>query len=490
MIPYIIKSFRGGVSDESNKGIAGAYKFGYALDIHGRDDILTNKQAMVTLLSDAATVFGTGNLATTQTGITKFFVPASDGTTYCFSSTGSVFARSGDGIFNFVYNDENGDIKGAAEWQLSDGVNYLYWATNTSVARKELAGVDILPASGTARWTDVEADYRTTLDPADYHTMKAATGKLMIANGNYLASINYDGDFDAAEFNVRPGNLIKALEERDDYVILGSHRKENSEEGHIWSCMVSATNWIQKKKIPVKGVNALIDTEMLLLQGGDKGELFFSDFNNAVPLHGIYGGGQCTPEGVSVENDLAVFGMYGGDNPGIWSYGRSRKNRPMALGYDYRLAQTVLGNAISTIAAVAMIDGLLLASWGTATGYGVDCVSSTTKAAAVYEGLEFDGGRPYWKKNFNHIVLNMLPLPAGCTISAKFKLDKDVSWKYAVTGNNATIFSEADAVEAIFSTGQKANIYEVGIESNPSGNTSPGIIAINTYIDESGTEFN
>ena len=34
MIPYIIKSFRGGVSDESNKGVAGAYKFGYGLDIH------------------------------------------------------------------------------------------------------------------------------------------------------------------------------------------------------------------------------------------------------------------------------------------------------------------------------------------------------------------------------------------------------------------------------------------------------------------------
>jgi len=265
-IPYIISTFRGGISDESDKGVIGSYKFSYGLNIHSRDDIATAKQAMVT-------VFDVNR--TTQTGIIQHFVPATDGTTYCFGSTGSVFARSGDGAWNFVYNDENGAIKGAYEWGLNDGTTYLMWATNTKIARKLLQGVDITPDSGTARWTDVEDNWITTLDPADYHTMRQACGSLMIANGNFLAKVDYDGTFNNAALNLRPGHLIKAIEERDDYVILGSYRKDNSEEGHIWSWITTATNWIQKKRIPVKGVNALINTEMLLLQGGADGELFF-----------------------------------------------------------------------------------------------------------------------------------------------------------------------------------------------------------------------
>jgi len=489
MIPYIIKSYRGGISDESDKGITGAYKFGYGIDIHGVDDVLTGKQAMATILSSAAGVFGTGYAATTHTGIINFFVPASDGTTYCFGSTGSVFARSGDGTWNFVYNDENGAIKGACEWQLDTGVNYLWWATNTSIARKELAGVDIAPDTGTARWTDVAMDYWKLLDPADYHTMRGASGRMMIANGNFLASIDYAGNLDIAALNIRPGNLIKTLEESDDYVVLGSFRQDNSEEGHIWSWIVTALNWIQKKRIPVKGVNSMIDTELLLLQGGEDGELFYSDFVNAIPLHAIPGGGRTTPSGVSIENDLAVFGIYGGTYPGIWSYGRRRKNRPMVLNYDYRLAQTVAGNAITTVGAVAMVNGELLASWGTAADYGVDSVSSTTKATALYEGLEFSGGRPYLKKNFDTIVVNMAPLSAGCSISAKFKLEKDTSWKYGVLGDGSTTFSVTDATEAIFNTGWPGNTYEVGLELNPSGNTSPQILSISSYLGDKGYEF-
>lgn len=483
-IPYIISKFRGGVSDETSIGVEGSYKFGHSLDIHARQGALTAKQAMVT-------VFDVNR--TTQTGIIQHFVPATDGTTYCFGSTGSVFARSGDGAWNFVYNDENGAIKGAYEWGLNDGTTYLMWATNTSIARKLLQGVDITPDSGTARWTDAIADWRTTLDPADYHTMRQACGSLMIANGNFLAKVDYDGTFNNAALNLRPGHLIKAIEERDDYVILGSYRKDNSEEGHIWSWITTATNWIQKKRIPVKGVNALINTEMLLLQGGADGELFFSDFVNATPLHGIIGGGQTEPDGVSIEDDLAIFGIYNGDNPGIWSYGRKRKNRPHALNYDYRLAQTVAGSSISTIAAVVMADGLLMASWGTTDGstseYGVDSVSFTTKATAVYEGLEFDGNSPHLKKMFDTVKLILSPLVSGTSVSVKYRTDKQTSWQYAVMGSGGTTFSEADAVETIFSIGKPAAIYEVGVELNPTGNNSPEVLDIITYLSNESYDF-
>ena len=480
MIPYLIKSWRGGISDENAKGIAGSFKFGHSLDIHSRDDVLKCNSSVVTLDESAIS------------GLINFFVPASDGTTYAFGANGSIYSiagDSGDNAVNFVYNDENGAIKGAEEWKLSDGNNYLFWATNTSVARVALNGALPVPwGVGVAT-----QDYKTTLDSAEWHTMKKASGELMIANGNYLATIDYAGNFSPADLNLIPGSLVKCLEERDDYVIIGSEKQNDSDEGYIWSWIVAATNWIQKKRIPVKGVNAIINTENMVIQGGTKGELFYSDFVNSVPLSTVPGGGQANPGGVSIEDGLALFGIYGGSHPGLWSYGRKHKNRPSVLNFEHMLAKTVAGSSISTIGAVVTVNDISFASWGTTDGstsdYGVDMVNSTTRATALYEGLEFNGGSPHLKKGFDTVVVSMLPLPTGTSFSIKYRKNKKETggqvaggWNYAVTGGSSTTFSTAGETEAIFSIGDSINTYELGVELNPSGSDTPEITALVTYI--------
>ena len=474
MIPYIIKSFRGGISDESDKGPAGSFKYGQNLDIHGRDDVLKCASVM-------ASIANTSDLI-------QFFVPASDGSTYAFGHMGSIYAVSGqenDPAVTFVYNDENGKIRGAAEWKLSDGNNYLVWATATSVARALINGsLDTPWAAGVAT-----QDYKTTLDSVDWHTMAMASGSLMAANGPYVATIDYDGNFDPAKLNVRPGNLIKALLERDDYVILGSTRKDNNEEGHLWSWIVTALSWVQKKKIPVQGVNALIDTELKLLQGGDDGEIFYSDFANVVPVAKIPGGGQVAPGGVSVDNDIAIFGNYGGSSvsyTGIWSYGRRHKDRPNALNFPYRLSATTGGSTATTIGAVAVVNGHVFVSRGvmddTYSTYSIEGTSGTTLANAIYEGLEFDGGSPHLNKLFESVKITTSPLTNGTSYSVKFKLDKESVWRYAILGNGTTTYSEADSVESIWTVGKAGKIYEVGMELNISGSSSPEIQSITTYI--------
>jgi len=383
--PYPIKLFRAGISDEDDKGVSGSFKYGHGLEIHGRGDVLACASTTVTIKEGSDVV----------NDLIQFFVTARDGSTYGFGNAGSVYSISGDPgdpDVNFVYNDENGKIRGAAEWQHRDGTTFVYWATNTSIARMVMNGsVDIPWAAGV-----VTQDYKTTLDPADYHTMEVASGALMIANNKYLASIDFQGEFDPASVNIRPGNKIKALEERDDYVLMGSYREDNAEEGHIWSWVITALNFVQKKKIPVKGVNAMIYAEFPLIQGGSDGELFTSDFSDALPLNSM--GGQVNPDGVTIYNDIARFGTYGGDEPGIWSYGRKRNGRVQALNYDYRLSPTVGGSTVTEIGSIETVNGTILATWATTDGstveYGVDELSSTTKASAVYEGLEFDNNEP------------------------------------------------------------------------------------------------
>src|SRR3990167_4184894 len=332
MIPYIIRTFRGGISDESDKGVPGAFKYGHGLDIHGRDDILTGGSSVVTV--DSSLI---GYLV-------QWMIPASDGSMYAFGSAGSIYAIAGqrdDPVVSFAYNDEAGNILGAGEFQDSDGVSYMYWATASQYSRRAMnSGEAAVP------WTNVTANWKTEgiASSAVWHPMKHAMGQFNIGNADVLSTLTFGGSFDADELNIIPGNLINSLEERDDRVLLGTQKSDKSEEGHLWSWLASDTNWTQKVRIPARGVNALLTTEFLLSQAGDNGELFHSDFVNTTPLSVVPGGGKVNPGGVSIFGDLGIFGFYGGVYPGLWTYGRKVKNRPMALNQSYRLVATVAGS--------------------------------------------------------------------------------------------------------------------------------------------------
>lgn len=484
MIPYLKDSFRAGISDESTRGVKGSFKNGYGLDLHKRRDSLSCNYAMKTI--------GSSSTTTPINDLIRFTVNAKDGTTYCFGSLGSIYAIAGnpaDPVITGLRQDENGEIKGAGEWQIADTNNYLVWATNTCVARRLLnSSVDDWGA-GT-----VTQDYKTNLDSCAYHPIKNAAGNLCIGNGNFIATIDYTGNYNNATVNLRPGNIVKCLEERDDYVLIGSERVDESEEGHIWSWVVTALNWVQKKRIPVKGINALVDTERLLLQGGRDGELFYSDFQNTAPLNSVPKGGQCNSQ-VGIYNDLALFGIYGHDDCGIYSYGRKMMNRPFAFNYEFRLQPTVDGNTVKEIGAVWTSSSAVFASWkvvGTTTEYGVDMISSSTRATARFEGLEFTGGQPHLKKTYNTEKVIMEPLPAGCSVNVLYRPNRQTTggdssagegWRYAkVADGTGTTYSVTDSTEAEFIINDNAKVFEIGVEMTPSGTLTPEITAMVGYL--------
>ena len=482
-IPYIKDSWRAGISDEYTRGVRGSFKYAYGVDINKRRDSLSCNWAMSNI----------GNSSTVK-DLIKHSVTAKDGSTYVFGSAGSIYAISGntkDPVVTGCYNDENGEILGAAEWQEESGTNYLYWATSTSLARMELGGsVDAPWGAGIAT-----QDYKTTLDPHPYHTMKIANGSLVIANGNYLATIAYDGSFNPASMNIRPGNISKCLEERDDYIILGSERKDTAEEGYLWTWVVGDAAWTQKKRIPVRGVNALIDTERLLLQGGNDGEIFYSDFQNASPLNSIDTGGKCNTR-VDILDDLALFGMYGGTDDsrvGIYSYGRKMLNRPFALNNQFRVTRTVAGSTVSEIGAVWVASSAAFASWETTDGstleYGIDMVSNTTRATARLEGLEFNGGQPHLKKVYESEKIICEELPANTSISMLYKTDRS-NWRYAyLADGTGTTYATTGGTEIEFNVGDRGKTFEIAVELTPNGSDTPEITGMVGYIDDKSSQF-
>lgn len=477
LIPWIIRSFRGGMSDEDNVGIKGSYKFGYGLDIHKRRDSLSCMQAM--------------KHSKKTSDLIKYFVSGSDGTTYAFGSGGTIYTKSPTGLFIERYNDANGEIKGADCWTIDDGSTYIVWATNTSVSIKQL-----WDGNSGNNWGNVVLNKHTNLDPSNWHTMKRASGALQIANDMFLATWGYDDSFTPASMQIEPGNTIKCLEERDDYIIMGSQSKGGTaEEGYLWSWLTSAVNYIQKKKIPVLGINALLRTELMLLQGGVDGELFYSDFTNSVPVAKLpVDNYQVNPGGVCIDNDLAAWGMYGGVNPGIWEYGRRHKNRPFTLNYGYRLVAGVAGSTISQLGALTSVSGVLMASYATLDGstvveYGVDEVDLTAKATGRYESLEFDGGNPHLLKQFRDIHLIISPLPSGCSVGVQYKADKASSWTTALTPDKQTNFSVANATEAIFYIGKPAKMMEIAVTLNPNANNTPEVLSVVCYLESEMWEY-
>jgi len=472
-IPYIKKSSRGGISDEQTRGIRGSFKHAYGIDIHERRDSVSCNWQMNTIHN--------------TTDLIRFAVNARDGSTYCFGSAGSVVAIAGnplDPVLTFCHSDDNGEIRGAAEWNENDTNNYLYWATATSLARASFNG---------SLFGAVTQDYKTNLDDYPYHPMQNASGSLMIGNGNFLAKVDYDGSYTNAAVNLRPGNIVKCLEERDDYAIIGSEREDNSEKAHIWAWITSEINWIYKKKIPVKGINALIDTERLLMQGGNDGEIFTSDFASTSPLNSIPSSGKCNSQ-VDVYNDLALFGIYGGNDKervGIYSYGRRMQNRPFSLNLEFRLSPTVTGSTVTEIGGVWVNSGAVFASWETTDGstveYGVDMVSSTTRATARLEGLETDFQQPQLDKTYDTEKLTMGALPAGCSVNVIYKPNRQktggsssagAGWKFAdVASGGGTTYAVEGSNEAEFIINNNAKVYELGVVLNPSGSDTPEIIS-------------
>jgi len=459
---YKIKSFRGGISDEEDKGVAGSFKYGQCLDIHKNADTLSCQQALVkesgTIVSD----------------LILFFVNCSDGNTYGFGDSGKIYKRIPAGVWSLVHTDVNGKIKGAAEWN-----GYLYWATDTKVGRK------LIP--GAADWSDAVDNWQTTLDSVDWHTMIVAAGTqgaLFICNGDKLAMVDYSGVFTSNAVKIIPNNLTKCLISDDTDVIFGSVNKDNSEEGYLWAWNSLAMNWKKRKRLPSKGVNALVMSEIIIAQVGLNGELFFSDLVNQQPIIAFPGGGYVNPGAVTTKGNLALFGVSGSDHCGIYSYGRVRKNRVFALNLEYIPSPNILSGI--QIGAITMAGNYLLVSWkyGTAPSitYGVDVLDLNHKSPAIYEGLDFDAGDSSISKVFSHVTLVMKALPDGASVKVKYRVNKSPVWIPATLGDGSETFDVAGETKAIFNVGAKGEIYEVRVELYPCDNTSPEIISINNYF--------
>jgi len=364
----------------------------------------------------------------------------------------------------------DGAIKGAVEKPSSDGKTYLQWATATSVKRK--------PLPGAGDWSDVE-EIADNLTGTDWHTMRQIGGANYIANGSKVALVGYDDSWTNEALDIIPGRYIKTIVERNGRAVFGTY----------------------PAGYPNKGVNGAIDCEVPLMQIGDDGELFFSNFTDSMPVRRFPGGGRVNPGGVANEVDqieifdwvfetdswidrqtlgnMSLWGVFEADTDrnGVYTYGRRNKEQPFTLNLEYALE-------VDEIGAVANVEGVTIISYRDGSDFGVKATDSTTKATGTWESLEF---RAPIKKaeqitTWHYTEIFMEPLPVGCSVEFHYKLNHASSWTQANTASGAGSFSSTEGKKAVFLIGNEGDVFERKIVLNPSANTTPTVLRSRTYF--------
>lgn len=539
---YQIDSFRGGVSDYEDKGTPGSFKFGYNLDIRKKVDSLSAGQALTDIglikqnpspsispssslspsssisssispstsyspsSSDSPSASGSASrspsaslspsssysqssslspspspsagLTTVFSDLIRFFVNCSDGATYGFGNTGKVYKIDRDLNCSQVYNLQM-QIKGAVEKPSSNKKTYLEFCEDTKVHRKEIPGL--------ANWNDVDKAGtvqgdtwpKTNLSSQDWHTMVNVGGSIMIADGNRVAMSAYDDSYTNEALDLIPGNTSKTMQERNGRLIVGTHPTGFS----------------------TRGTNAAIDSEVPLAQVGTDGQIMYADLVSRMPLKKFPGGGYVNPGGVANETsqmgffewiqtalswtnkqvygNLPYWGVFGATDGynGIYTYGRMEKNMPFAMNLEYKMD-------VDEIGAVTFVNGVMIASYRDGSDFGVKAVDSTTKANAMYSGLDFKAPqkKPMDITKWSIAEIFMKPLPSGCSIQLQYKMDKTGDFVTARTSDNATSYSTTNGKKAVFSIQADGQIFEPRILLTSSGNTTAEIYRLRVYF--------
>lgn len=529
-----IKSWEGGISSFSDRGIRGAFKFASNIDIRKANDTLSCGQALKEeglfetshstspsvsqspslspsssssqshspseSVSPSASPSGSASRSASKSlspsasqspsssvsaslspsaGLNNVYVDlviawvkATDGNIYGFGNAGNIYRRYPDGYTRNVYKDPDGAIKGAIEKPSSSGATYLQWATNTSIKQK--------PLPGSSTWSDV-TEIANNLTGAEWHTMKQIGGANYIANGSKLALVGYDDSWTNEALDLIPGNIAKTLVERNGRAVVGTF----------------------KAGYPNKGVNAMIDTEVPLAQIGDDGELFFTNFTESMPVRRFPGGGRVNPGGVTnlvdqieifdwvfgadswvdkqTMGNMSLWGVFDGviAKRGIYTYGRKNKEQPFTLNLEYSLQVDEIG------ALVVTDDGTILASYQDENDFGVKAVDSTTKAQGLWEGLEFRAPikRTEQITKFNYVEVFMDALPVGCSVYFYYQKNKSGTWVQAYTADGNQAFTTTNGKKATFRIGEEMDIYEPRVLMIPNGNETPEIYRIRTYFE-------
>jgi len=132
----------------------------------------------------------------------------------------------------------------------------------------------------------------------------------------------------------------------------------------------------------------------------------------------------------------------------VYSYGQNDKNHPQSFGIDCYISTGThfwtSGNNLR-IGMVQTFGDSTYITWRddsqtAGQRYGVDVIdnSSDPVALASVESLIFDGNLTYKAKGAVGVIVTFATLPAGASVTAKYKRDREDNWHYGTPVTSAS----------------------------------------------------
>lgn len=173
---------------------------------------------------------------------------------------------------------------------------------------------------------------------------------------------------------------------------------------------------------------------------------------------------------------------------GIYSYGTITSEFPYSFGFSYTTSNgNILNNGSNNLrlGMVKSYGDTLYTSWRddsvSPQKYGVDIVDNTSApaATATIESIQDDNNRRWAYKKAGYIICTFDSLPAGSTITPKYKIDGAANWSYGDPVTSGTFL-----VYNIPPLSTQYQFIEYGVDITCTGTVSPNVTSVYIFVDQ------
>ena len=537
---YQVNSFRGGLSDWEDKGIAGSFKLGYNLDIRKRHDTLSAGQALiekgVTNVAPSASISPSASASPSASpspspsnspspsASSSASLSPSGSPSASVSPSGSVSPSTSlspshstspspspapgtkrlfqDLIITFVKCSDGNTYGFGNSGKVYKRNPDSYWMQVYDL-RKKITGACEKPSAtgkiylvfmtrteihrkeipGRDDWNDVDLPGTVQGD---------SFPKTNLDDEDWHMATQVGGDV-----LIGNGSKLAMCAYDDSYtnealdLIPGNIAKtilERNGRAVVGTCRASD---------PYKGVNGAVDAEVPLIQVGDDGYIYYADFKTSIAVKRLPGGGKVNPGGMV--NEVSQVNVFDWQQTAL-SWIDKQPVGNMALLGVYG-ATTLMGGIYTygrrdknhpfalnleylydadEIGAVCNTGGVTMFSYRIAGNYGVMEVDPNNKATAMWSGLHFGAPVKYTIQitQWKQAELLMKPLPAGTTVQFWYKLNDMDPYIQAYTADGQSAYTTTDGRIAVFRIAASGQIFEPRIVLTPNGNDTPEIYRV------------
>jgi hypothetical protein len=375
---WTIQRAIGGFSDGSRSGPRDSYRYGEFIDYKTDPDSLAVLNAAT---DDSSSTYSALPLWCETNGSRVFI----------YDKAGNLYERTAANTHTLLRAVSSSKGQGLA---IFNGV--LYYALTAALGSYNLT---------TLAFND---SAQTLTSNERYHPLKSFLNLLVVGNGQYVATLDDSGVWNATRLSLQPNEEVRCLEVWDSYIAIGTQFFGSSSavpRGNIY--LWDGTSQFSNEVIPTTGaVQALCsDNGTLICFIGAQADMYAFTGGRPVKIKEIprvnNGNIEVLPGAVSPWRNQIRFGTAAGTSntapKGIYTYGSSEDSIPKSLSFDFAPSNDVYTGAGVSIGFFKQLSATqALFSWEYNGTYKVDRITTESYATeAVYESLIFDNQRPF-----------------------------------------------------------------------------------------------